>query len=1057
MKVIPHSSFESLIDAISGELGKPLDSVIPIRVVVPSVAFEDNLQIRLADRLGVCMGVDLMMPQDFIRLVTAKESGRESESWAKEQLAWRILSKVHRYETENLGMNNPSGRDRFAMAGVIADQFDQYAHFRPSILEAWARNESFKLHKPSAGAIAAEEWQRQLWQDLNREIAADHPVLRMKSLRNDQAALSAMRKNFPEVLVLGTGSLDPLLVEVLCLLEEAGSDVTVRVLLPSLDYLGDLRLKNAVPPADADPEKFALEGKHPLLVSMGRHAIGAFHLLGKLDAQYTHWPEPVFGKGPESQALLNRLQQDILRLQEPGRAEVATDDISIRMHSCYGPRREMEVLRDEIQRAFAEIKDLKPDEVHIVAPSLEAYAPLVDAVLCQGSNPLKVQLTERPGSEKDPVVEGLQELLAISSGKRYEASSLMNLLHLKAVRNAVGIGDDEEKLERTRSWIRQCGVTRGLESVVGTGSWSSSQDRLVAGRFLGGIRDAKYPDGSFVLPVSDQLGGDTELMQGFQKWFFDLSETFRIWEDPATVAGWSERLIKAAETQLAGEDEALLALIPHVDFLKRLPEMDPVDAGTILDWFAAATDKSTRRTHKTGKITFGAVQHLQNIPCRVLCMVGMQDGAFPGESLVPAWDLLRAYPCLWDRNARIDDRQLFLDALLVPKERLIICAANRNVRTMKDSPFSSCVDELIRVMDRMGADSERLVIKHRLQPFSADYFIPDGKMPGSYDPKMATVAREIKPLAEKVKQPFWNANRHLDPEIPEEIALSDLISFWKDPAKAFIKKQGIRLPFDQQHDSDLDQSPITLGFLEKWSMKESILNGVISGSDLELLEAELKAGRNLPGEKLGSCYFNALLKGNLTLAEVIKKSIGESYAIALNVPLPNDRTVKLVGEARMMKDGSGLLAYGIGKMGSPKHFTAPWITSLAAVAQGNYLKTYVFSEKSPTEPSQHHPKTDSTGAAELLLLLIQGYLEGHYRPLHYAPKTSDKIRQGKDPMEAWINDRFGDAPGEGESEAALIAWRDRDPFENPNCWRRWVPVSEAIHQWQKVQKVEEEA
>jgi len=1049
MKVIPYSTFESLIDAVASDLDKPLDSVIPVRVIVPSMAFEDNLQIRLADRLGICMGIDLMMPQDFIGLVMGKQD-HPQKNWSKELLEWRIFSKIHRYEEESLGMKNPSVRDRFAMSGVIADQFDQYGHFRPRIMEAWSRDEIYRLSKESVSIAAAETWQRKLWHELNHEIREGHPILKLDSLRKDKAALSKIKNDFPEVLILGTGSVDPLLVEILSLLNEAGSEVTVRVILPSLDYLGDLHKNKALPSVETDPEQIAIDGAHPLLVSMGRHAIGSFLLLGKLDPQYSNWPEPSFNENAGTGTLLNRLQDDIRSRREPSMQDIGNDDISIRMHSCFGQRREMETLRDEVLRAFDEIPDLKPEDVHIVAPSLELYAPLVSAVLEQGDHPLKIQLTERPASEKDPVIEGLKALLAISACKRYEASSLLDLLHLAAVRNALGIADSDDKLERVRSWIRKSGVTRGLGSSDRTGSWSFSQDRLVAGRFLGQIPSAKYPDGTFVLSVSDQLGGEAELSQKFLEWYFELGKTFSHWETEEKPAVWAERLLSASRALLGGEDEALLAMIPHADFLKNLPSEEKVDAGTIHDWFTVVAESSTRRSRKTGKITFGAIQHLQNIPCRVLCMVGMQDGAFPGESRVPAWDLLRADPCLWDRNARIDDRQLFLDALLTPKERLIISASNRNVRTMKDTPFSSCVDELLRVVERMGANAGSLVVHHRLQPFSFEYFKEGGEMPRSYDKKMATVAKEIKPLSEKKKQPFWNVEWNHDAEVPEEIPLRELIAFWRDPAKGFIKNQGIRLQNEQLHDNELDHAPITMGPLESWAAKEKILNGIIAGADdfSELLEAQLKADRRLPVEQLGKCYFDALLTVNLPLAEEIKNRRGEMLPLSVEL---DDPAVIIVGEARKVKEGGELLAYGIGGMSSPKHFMDSWMTSLLAAAQGEILETLLFRENKPTEPQRISPMVTQDEARELLKLLVRGYLEGRKKPLYFAPSTSEKMMQGKKYKDAWEK-IFGDAPGEGESEAAKIAWRDRDPFQDEDLWAPWFPISREIIRWREVKK-----
>src|SRR5204862_351120 len=108
-------------------------------------------------------------------------------------------------------------------------------------------------------------------------------------LAGSEDFLESLKRAFPRLIVVGTGALDPLLVRVLQLLGKASCEVQAHLALPSLGYLGELR---RLPPASAqDPEEIEMRDGHPLLVSMGRHAVGSFLLLGELDENYTHWPE----------------------------------------------------------------------------------------------------------------------------------------------------------------------------------------------------------------------------------------------------------------------------------------------------------------------------------------------------------------------------------------------------------------------------------------------------------------------------------------------------------------------------------------------------------------------------------------------------------------------------------------------------------------------------------------------------------------------------------------------------------------------------------------------
>ena len=282
------------------------------------------------------------------------------------------------------------------------------------------------------------------------------------------------------------------------------------------------------------------------------------------------------------------------------------------------------------------------------------------------------------------------------------------------------------------------------------------------------------------------------------------------------------------------------------------PVQESLDAAAIADWLAGEFDETTRRTLLSGRITFGRFKQLQNLPCRVLAMVGMEDGAFPRRNRAPAWDLLGCDPRAWDRNARIDDRQLFLDALLTPKDRLIITASTRNVRSGNQEPFSSCVDELLRVAGETMRNPRPLVVQHRLQPFAAGYFTADqDKLERSFDHANARVAAAVLggEAGKPAGIPFWQDNQSEEVALAEplELTVDELIKFWKEPARAFLRAQQIFLGFGAGDDGDLDRFPLKLGGLEAWSAKSEVVGNVIeSGSPQPLTKALLRAGRMLP-------------------------------------------------------------------------------------------------------------------------------------------------------------------------------------------------------------------
>ena len=711
-RILPHDNFQELIGALCREMDGCAPSSRPRTMVVPSVAFKDHLQTGIARKRGICMGLDLPTAAVFVARVTGK---KDDSPWSKESLEWRILPHAREFAVQ-LGVDaaNASTRELFAVSSLLADQLDQYGHFRPEMIRAWDKGQFF-LGKDHAD----EKWQRKLWTELKEEIGEDHlhPAVALAELGQDEEFRTRMRREYPSVTVVGTGTIDPLMVEVLKMLGEAGSEITVHVLVPTQHYLADLKSSAEVLEQLRDePDSFAHEAGHPLLTSMGRQAAGAFCLLQELDENLPEWrmEEDAAPQAPGS--LLNQVQSGIRHLSPPQQTEQKEKHPSIGIHSCFGPRREMEVLRDEILRAFKELPDLQPSEIHIVTPSLDVYAPLVPAALelsvVRGAaaewteTPLRVRVTEAPRSGHNPLIAAVLALLEMASAESYEASSLLELLHLEQVRRALAIEEDDEKIDRLRARIRDSGVTNGLggnDGKPGIGTWAFARERLIAGLWMGPEGAPLYPgedaaDRDFVLPVAEDLAGDTALVRSFAAWWSGLETTMREWAEPALPSGWAARLRNVLSVLLGCRDGEELAMRSHLLFLEAVSCDVNVDAGTILDWLDAATSEDRRRNPFSGKIAFGRFRQLQNLPCRVLAMVGMQEGAFPAGSRVPAWDLLQSKPKPWDRNPRIDDRQLFLDAILAPAERLIITGATRIVRTNESEPFSPCVDELLRVV-----------------------------------------------------------------------------------------------------------------------------------------------------------------------------------------------------------------------------------------------------------------------------------------------------------------------------------------------------------------------
>ena len=476
--------------------------------------------------------------------------------------------------------------------------------------------------------------------------------------------------------------------------------------LPSLGYLGDISRRNRVrtllDASDSEAREALLDGEsHPLLASLGQQAIGTFSLLGSFTEDYSDWPAPEVATDDfaTERSLLRRLQSDI-REQRPlaglaassdeldARAPLASDDASLRVHCCHSPRRELEVLRDELLRAFRDLPGLLPEHVLIAVTDFDAYAPLAEAILRSGAQPLPVRLTAITAREANPIAVALLAILKLSQGRR-TASELVELLNLSAIQHHLDLESKTEVLAHLADAIRHSGVTYGIDETdrptgSTTGTWRGALDRRIAGAWFGPVPDIRDSLGQFVHPIAAELHHDDEALAQFLSWLTQLARHLRTWDQPASASEWAERLGSVADELLASavDDDHSAAMRRLIGELAGVRATTPLDAGAMLDWLQPQLDNATSlRTGMGGEILFGRLDQLHGLPCRVLAILGLQDGAFPRSARRPAWDLLAHHPERSDGDPRTQDRQWFLDSILNPADRLILSAANRSLRT----------------------------------------------------------------------------------------------------------------------------------------------------------------------------------------------------------------------------------------------------------------------------------------------------------------------------------------------------------------------------------------
>ncbi len=110
--------------------------------------------------------------------------------------------------------------------------------------------------------------------------------------------------------------------------------------------------------------------------------------------------------------------------------------------------------------------------------------------------------------------------------------------------------------------------------------------------------------------------------------------------------------------------------------------------------------RPTRANFRTGHLTVCTLEPMRSVPHRIVCLLGLDDDAFPRKAPRDGDDLLLDDPWIGERDPRSEDRQLLLDALMAAGERLLITYTGRDERTNTRRPPAVPIGELLDTIEQ---------------------------------------------------------------------------------------------------------------------------------------------------------------------------------------------------------------------------------------------------------------------------------------------------------------------------------------------------------------------
>lgn len=1079
--IVLHSNrMEVLRDGLVQWLaGHPLDPLETDIITVQSNGIAQWLRSTLArsghdGAPGIAAALDTPMPSRLMwtlyRRVLGESDVPESSPLDEQPLTWRLMRLLGGISGREVYLplqrfleDDADLRKRYQLAQRLADLFDQYQVYRADWLADWQAGHDQLRGQGAPRPLEADQcWQAALWRDILADVGPQGAAVGragvharfVDTLRHWPP--SRERPDLPRrIVVFGVSSLPRQSLE--ALIEAARwTQVLVCVHNPCEYHWADIvegrallrsvkRHQEARPGRPPELDEDSLHAhSHPLLASWGRQGRDYIALLEELEdesgargseagkAATASAAAPTAGPVPfmvapafaevEEDSMLGRLQDDIRGLRslpearEEGRV-AAPEDASIHFHVAHSALREVEILHDQLLAAFDADATLQPNDVIVMVPDIEQYAPYIEAVFGlhgpEDRRRIPYFIVDRGPARVNTVADAVERLLALPLA-RMGVGEVLDLLDIAAVRRRYGLG--EEDIAVLRDWIQSANVRWGLDSghrralglpivpeLAEIHTWSFGLRRMLLGYATG-----DGDDWNGIAPHGDVSGLDAGLVGTLALVLERLLHHARELAEPASPGQWAERLRALLDDFLLAPDDVaaytIEQLLQALDVWLEECEDSGFDEPLTLQvvggrWLASLQGAGMAQRFTSGAVTFATLMPMRAIPFRHVCLMGMNDGDYPRPRIPAHFDLMEKDYRPGDRSRRDDDRYLFLEALLSARERFYLSWVGRSIVDNTERPPSVLVGQLRDHLAAVWRAHEgagllgQITTEHPLQAFSPRYFQDASPQAGLF-----TYGRE------------WRSREHAGDEMPDDasqalealardepLSFSELKAFLEHPVREFFK-QRLQVRYEDGEALDDEETFVADG-LDNWLLHNALIQAARKPLEAGLdpwgaCEAELARMRRSGELAFGGAGRLQVERGRDLLRPVLDeyRQVLAAWPVAVDESLELRRscagTPGLSGWLHGLRgDGDGgllrlemqatQLTSGKNRQWRDEKLAGYWVQHLAANSMGVPMTSLVLS---PAGTARFQP-IERAQAAVWLDTLLRAWAEGMRRPL----------------------------------------------------------------------------
>lgn len=970
-------------------------------VVVQNKEVRQWLSLRVAEHSGISANLEFILPSELIWKMY-REYKPETPSilpFDRLPLQWRIFELLK--NTSEFELNSVTGlpyvsdeNQLFHLSGQIADVFDLYQVYRPEMVQNWKKGKLCTNDK-------SEVWQLWLWKRLTD---VEYPEISSRSDAFQELLGVVNELELPkEIFIFGLSHFSKPFADLIN---------KVSVFLDVHLFTEDLSIS-----------------ENSLFTSQWADLSEQW---GKLKSESLELitEESTTSKVKDSDSVFKKLT----------RKERVNELLQI--HSCHNPKREVEVLKDQLLILLDSDHELKPDDILIMVPDISEYSDSIKSIFSfnEGEPSIPVYAPKSFINEHTLVLIELLELIA----SEFKVSSFVSFIELDIVSERFGFSEDD--LSLIRKSIREQHIHHGLSIESSGYSLEKLLLALTSGyiteaedfELLSGIAPAEKINGTDRYELISRLSACIEYLKLIRA-ELNGNRAPQYWI--RLIKNWAEELIPGPKNQV----------IQSLDRLTETCEIANTTEKTGFDiikiWVISQLNDNQATSSGFGHgVVLSSYIPYRNIPFKVTAILGLNENTFPRNPPRPSFDLINNNPQAGERITKKDDGLIFLEILNSTEDHLYLSYLGQDQHSENERLPSVFIQKLLEIIN----DTKSVIptIKEKLHGFHIDYF----QDPVSYSKSRKKLADLQSNKSKGTVQFMDNVPGDLPAFNGKEIELNDLLSFFVHPCKWFgLNRLNINLGFEENETADREVFKVSA--LDKYHFEEKLFEGLDKNIPIDQVRDFMVSKGLIPEGVPGITAF----RSGLTSIEALYNSVSDKYS---GEPLTEQIAVE-VGGLEIRGTVQGLFNEHIvqWRTGSERatDLIRLWINHLFLKCSSETFKTSFLITKNKDSKIIISQFGYVENPHKLLQDLIHWYIEAHSSKeyLCFFPESSKAYIEAdsdpkKDPISV-ASTKWEPSKSNFRADRDFynsLIWRGEEPIKTPAFTKMagefWNPLFKAL-------------